>query len=355
MPYRRRPHGRVADGLGAGKLALVALLLLAPPLSARADDDADGFDDNREAAIVEVVDGLTNLVIGPADQRRFGLKTTPATPHRVVLESGVRGRVLAVTELAALKAALVESESEQQTLDAAVAGQVALVERVAEMRTQGLAVDPTQLHRERQVLAQLRGRSRAGRLRSKGLRQRAVREWGERLGRAVGEETDAVLDDILERRRHLLISEAPVPDEDVARATIMIDPSGNRATATPAELLGPAVAAFGVRGRSYFLLAADPDLRAGMRLSVWFGGEDKAIHGHLVPRSALVWYAGHQWLYVQLETDRFERRRVVAARSRGEQVFLEQGIRDDEVVVVTGAPSLLGEEFRWSIPDEDDD
>ena len=334
--------------------ATLSCLLIVPP--ARADEDADDLDNGDRIAAVEVIEGRTNVRIRPGDRVRFGITVAPAEPHRYVVESIVRAKVMAIGGLVELHTSLRQSQVELETLAAAIGAQGPIIERIGEMQSQGLAVDYVQLHRERQSLRELMGRRLTVELRIRQLREQAIHDWGEPLGRALGGDRDPLVTDLVARRRYLLITEAPATDDgDILASTVMIEPSGKRGGATPAELLGPAVAAYGARGRSYFLVAARSDLRTGMRVRVSFRNNRNTIEGFLVPRRAVVWYAGSQWVYVRGEADRLERRRVAATKFLGDQVFLEDGIQPGDEVVVTGAPTLLGEEFRWSIPDEDDD
>jgi len=357
MVFAPRPRALAVCFSRLGLALALSSLPLVTVNAVVADDDADDPQGAEvRGVVVEIIDGRTNIRIDPADQARLGIAVTQAISHRYVVEFAVFGRVVATSGLVELRGSLIEARGEGRTLATAIAAQQLMIDRINEMQAQGLAYDYAQLQRERRILLELEGRRRAAVLRIRQLRDRAVHDWGARLGRAIGDESDPLVADIVHRRRYLLVTERP-PGEggDFASANVMIEPNGNRDAATPGELIGPATAVFGARGRSVFVVGARSDLRSGMRVSIWFGAKDNTLDGYLVPREALVWYAGNQWIYVQRERGRFERHRVEGGKYFGDKVFLEHGIGAGDEVVLTGAPSLLGEEFRWSIPDEDDD
>ncbi len=126
------------------------------------------------------------------------------------------------------------------------------------------------------------------------------------------------------------------------------------AAASAARVIGPAANAEPGYGATFFAVSRRRDLRAGMRLDVWY---DDGISrpGVEVPRQSVIWYGGHRWVYVKINKEEFERRAIEAQAQTADTLLVESGVANDEPVVVVGAQTLLAEEFRWSIPDEDDD
>ena len=66
----------------------------------------------------------------------------------------------------------------------------------------------------------------------------------------------------------------------------------------------------------------------------------------LIPRSAIVQQDGRQWVYVQSKADRFTRRPVSTDRPVQAGYIVTRGFESGDKLVVTGAQTLLSEEFK---------
>lgn len=76
----------------------------------------------------------------------------------------------------------------------------------------------------------------------------------------------------------------------------------------------------------------------------------------LIARSAVLWDGnGGAWVYVRASKDSFRRQRVELGQTVGEDIVIARGLDDDDEVVTTAAQSLYGEEFKGSMPVEDND
>lgn len=75
------------------------------------------------------------------------------------------------------------------------------------------------------------------------------------------------------------------------------------------------------------------------------------VRGVLVPDSAVVWWQGKAWVYIQKKPDRFVRREISTEILLKGGWFVEKGLADGEQIVVRGAQLVLSEEFRSHIPE----
>lgn len=84
------------------------------------------------------------------------------------------------------------------------------------------------------------------------------------------------------------------------------------------------------------LVSSDEDFRVGAsaRVAVPIGETTEAL---VIPRTALVATAGTETVYVQVEGERFEERRVITAATDGARVGLASGIREGDRIVTIGA------------------
>ncbi len=105
------------------------------------------------------------------------------------------------------------------------------------------------------------------------------------------------------------------------------------------------------QGRT-FLVWVEPGeipLRPGAPATVLLEAPGGLRAGAVVPREGVVRTAGGAWAYVQLDDDRFARRRVVTDHPTADGWFVSTGLRPGERVVVSGAQTLLSEEQKTQI------
>jgi hypothetical protein len=100
------------------------------------------------------------------------------------------------------------------------------------------------------------------------------------------------------------------------------------------------------QGRSFFYVAPGGGgaLLPGMNLVAYLpaGGEKQGV---IVPSSAVLWWEGKAWAYVQAGETRFVRREVPVDSPRGDGWFAAGGFAAGDRVVVIGAQMLLSQEF----------
>lgn len=109
-------------------------------------------------------------------------------------------------------------------------------------------------------------------------------------------------------------------------------------------------------GESFFYLLESEKVRAGMRLFAWIEETENKLEGYFVTDNAIIWYANEPWVYVKHGEDLFIRKPLGPARRMDDGWLLETNLlADDELLVTKGGQTLLSEEFKWAIPDENDD
>ena len=92
-----------------------------------------------------------------------------------------------------------------------------------------------------------------------------------------------------------------------------------------------------------------------MKLFAWVEEGEQEAEGLFVPESAVVWYANNPWIYIKRD-DLFIRKPIKDARKiNGGWLMQNELLTVDDLVVTKGGQTLLSEEFKWAIPDEEDD
>lgn len=92
------------------------------------------------------------------------------------------------------------------------------------------------------------------------------------------------------------------------------------------------------------------------RVTVWLPETDDKLSGIIIPASSLVWHLGQSYVYLQRDEELFERIKVSDKKLiDSKSYFIQNALKQGDMIVSTGAQMLLSEEFRGQIPDEDDD
>jgi hypothetical protein len=129
-----------------------------------------------------------------------------------------------------------------------------------------------------------------------------------------------------------------------------------RDQARPARVVAAAPAVLAGSNRaSWHAVVGAPGLRHGMHVDVWVASSHEPLDGALLPDGAVVWHGGRRWYFVQRDAGLFERMALPLQPPGLSAAFLPAAQADDVRVVTRGAQTLLAEEFRGAIPDEDDD
>lgn len=105
-----------------------------------------------------------------------------------------------------------------------------------------------------------------------------------------------------------------------------------------------------IQGMSFFYLAPaqGTGLLPGMNIIAYLPVGPQ-VQGVLLPASAVTWWQGKAWVYVQKETGHFVRREVSTESPVQEGWFVSKGLSAGDQLVVSGAQLLLSEEFRSQI------
>lgn len=104
-----------------------------------------------------------------------------------------------------------------------------------------------------------------------------------------------------------------------------------------------------IQGMSFFYLASGKaDFLPGMNVVAYLPVGPQ-IRGVIVPRSAVVWWQGKAWVYVQKAEERFIRHEVSMDMPIENGWFVSEGLSAGDRLVVGGAQLLLSEEFRGQV------
>jgi hypothetical protein len=304
-----------------------------------------------------LINGAPAVKLTAWEQRYSGIRTAPLKRITYQAERRAYGEVVDIRPLLALRARYAQAFAQQQIAAARLQVSAQEYERLRGINEQGNVISESRM-RQAQSRAEVdQAQLSAAETRTQNIRAQAIQSWGEAL-------TVDALDADSERMQRLIAREEVLlritlpPGRTLASSvrTAYIERNGVRRRAREASLISPAPRADpAAQGETWFYRSAAEGLRTGMRVAAWMPQAEAPVAGVLLPARATVWYGGEPWIYVNVDEELFARRAVPRAHEIDDGWVAHQGFAPGERVVVRGGQMLLSEEFRWQIPEEDDD
>jgi hypothetical protein len=331
-----------------------------------------GFVEGREEAAVEAersepikpplrvtlpARGQPLVTIDADSQKAIGLEII--VPRSAPYQEQVRafGTVLDLAELTTLNTNYVEAVSQLRTARAKVAASLPAYERARDLYAKKIG-SLVQVQSTEAALVGDKAAVETAESKVRTLKATAIQEWGPVIGLALANGTGLV-HRLIEREEFLLQITVP-PNRTLdppPTASVEIPGSSRRAEVryiSPATRTDPKI-----QGLSFFYAAAaSSGMLPGMNVRAYLVS-GKPVDGYVIPPSAVVWWSGRAWVYVQAEDDEFTRRQIPTDMPVGRDgefvVPISTFAEPEPMIVVKGGQMLLSEEFRAQIQVEGDD
>jgi hypothetical protein len=288
-------------------------------------------------------------------QKLAGLEIVKVRPSQYRPEFAAYGKAVSVQPLLALRSQYRVALSEQKSAGARLAQSGQSIRRTEELYRYGVAAK--RVVQEQQSLWQTdQAQLEARRAQSEALREEARVQWGTELADWAFQSGKDRLSDFVSGKATLLLVTLPAGKAlPQPNAAAFADPEGNRAGAEAATYISPAPQIDqAVQGVSYFFRVSGNRIRPGMTVSVWFPDGGSPEDGVTIPGSALIWSMDQPFVYVRTGPEAFSRRLIGNYRPSSEGYFVRDALKAGEDIVAVGGQTLLSQEFRTQIPDEDD-
>lgn len=300
-------------------------------------------DAEAESAAKEEAHEAGVVKLDAATQKRIGLAVSPlrATQHQPA--RAAYGRVIDPSPLAALDAELATAEA---ALDAS---------RAAEERARGLFQGGENVARK--TLETAESQLRTDETRLQGLRRKLELEWGAAAAALDAAARGRLIDALVRGETELIrvdVAAGQALSEMPKRAQVTV--IGRESEPFEAQQVVPATLVDPKTQTQGFLLTVEHPpfpLHPGTAVTAWLQMPGEAKAGVVVPRSAIVYFGGAAWIYLQAEEEEFTRTRIPLDEPMPDGVFVGEGFKGDEQVVVTGGQILLAEEQKASAPSEE--
>ncbi|MBA2410026.1 MAG: hypothetical protein H0V62_09755 [Gammaproteobacteria bacterium] len=315
--------------------------------------DEEGDDEAPQRALL--YRGEPAVKLTPQEQRRSGIRTAPLEQTSYRAEDRVYGDVINILPLLLLRARFAQARAVLAIADARLQVSMQEYERLRGLNVQVSVISAGRMRQAQSRWEVDQAQRSAAETRIANTRAQAVQKWGVVLTTATLEDDSERLERLAKRDDVLLRLSVTSGEKLSSTTDAFVDAAGNRHRARKARFISVATQTDPLsQGETYFFAAPAEDLRTGMRVSAWIARGEDSSSGLLIPGAAAIWYAGRPWAYVQVNDELFARRMIPAANMPGGW-FAHEGFSAEEPVVITGGQMLLSEEFRWQIPEEDDD
>ncbi|MDD2762148.1 MAG: hypothetical protein PHH11_17870 [Methylomonas sp.] len=182
-------------------------------------------------------------------------------------------------------------------------------------------------------------------------------QWGDTLTNWFTRNSDKQAEQLLSQRAQLLeiILPAHVSLGENVRH-IAVNEHGNRSQAVTATLISPAPRVDPVtQGKRYFFSVEGGNLPFGAHIHAWIPTDAAQNAGVIIPENAVVWHLGQALVFIKTGDGDYKKRLLPEQIQIEGGYFAATGFVAGEEIVTTGAQTLLSQELKKQIPDEDDD
>jgi hypothetical protein len=335
-------------------LATTAVCIIAVSFMAahRADpDDEDEQEEVKTTSHVFVENRRTLIRLDARTQVREGIEAAPVQQISRRVELHGTAVILPVGDVAVLRHSYLAAQSKLQRDQVNLKVASNQDERTKKLYRQNQNMSLKAMQDAdaawRTDQAQVAADKQDAELQLETVRQR----WGRAVADWVAHSTPA-LEAALEQRAFL--AQVIFPPGQVAKppAKLSLVTPGNRLA--PAQLAGPMPQVNPqIQGVSFlYVVSSRPGMAAGMNLAVLVP-VGPLLRGSVVPDGAVVWWQGKAWAYQESSDNTFTRREVPTQNPVGGGYFVPGNAFADTKIVMAGAQSLLSEEFRTQIQQED--
>lgn len=292
---------------------------------------------------VRIVNGVTVVAMDANAQAQNGIQTTPLAATNVASEITAYGTVLDLQPLIDLRSRYTTALADVEAAKATTAASRQEYERnhILYLDNQNVSLKAFQTARATYLAD--RAKVQAAALNVRNLQGAARQQFGEPLGRWTTAPNSPQFEKLASRQEVLLRVTLPLGAAATAPRTIQVEAGGPQ---LPATLLSPSPQSDpNIQGRSW-LYTANAPLAAGTRVVAYLPGSSAPSQGLFIPASAIVWFGGEPWAYVQVDSSHFARRLVPQQSPSNGGYFVSSGFQPGERVVTSGAELLLSEEQK---------
>jgi hypothetical protein len=337
----------------AALIAITASSVVAMVLMIARRPDTDDEDEAVKAPLrVSVKNGRKLITLDQQTQTQEHIDVRAPKPTSMRAESRGTAVLLPVNDIATLRNNYVAARAKLERAGVDLALSKSSYERTKTLYEQNQNMSLKALQDAEATYRNNQAQVRAAELDAKVQVDTVRQRWGGVVaGWITGDK--GVLEPVLEQREFLVQVTFPPGEVGKPAATLSLTTPGKQFVQARLVSSFPEVSPQ-IQGISFlYLVPGRPGLAVGMNL-VAFVPIGEPLRGMVVPQSAIVWWQGKAWMYEQLSPTTFARREVPTDNPVSGGYFVPAANLASETKIVTvGAQTLLSEEFRSEIQQQD--
>ena len=288
--------------------------------------------------------GLRVVVLGPAQQVQAGIRTQTLVPARYQSRARAYGLILDPRPLLALRASYAAALGQLGVARAVATTSQREYERLRLLNRDDQNVSIKTAQAAEGAYQSAQARLAAALTNVANLQQTAIMQWGPVLARWTLRHGTDPLTRLFNGQDALVLVTLPPGLAVPSMPTVVRVDNGNMPAAAATLVSASPQSDPSIQGETYFYLMPAHEVRMGMRVAVDVPLVGQTRLGAMVPDSAVLWYAGQAWIYLQSNAEHFVRQRVsTQAPVRGG--WFETDLRPGQRVVTQGAQLLLSQEM----------
>jgi hypothetical protein len=320
------------------------------------NDNTDEQDDDEEK--ISIIDGYKAIELDVEVSEASGLKFESLKSISIRPEFIAYAEVVDIQPLLSLKTDHQILLAERKALQNNLYSHNKILER-AEALHKVKSLSTRDLEKSRFERDQKASELNAVNTRINGFVFKVKSNWGEILSNLIfDKEQQDEFDEVASQRKALILLSLPKTESlDYQNQTVFVSGLNKRESAQKVSYLDQAKQVNNpLYGESYFYLLDSQKVRSRMRLFAWIEESGNISEGYFITDKAVIWYANEPWIYVKHGEALFIRKPLGKAKKIDNGWLLEDKMLvGDDLVVTEGGQTLLSEEFKWAIPDENDD
>ena len=321
-----------------------------------ADENNDDQDEDEER--ISIIDGYKALALDEKVAEASGLKFESLKSISIRPEFIAYAEVVDVQPLVSLKAEHQDLLAERKVLQNDLYNHNKILER-AEALHKVKSLSTRDLEKTRFERDQKASEINAANTRVNGFVFKVKSNWGDIISKLIldKEQQDAFNEVAAQQKAFILLSLPKSESLDPQNQSVFVSGVNNRESAQKVAYLDQAKMVNNpLYGESYFYFLDSQKVRSGMRLFAWIEESGNISEGYFITDKAVLWYANEPWIYVKHGEELFIRKPLGNAKKIDNGWLLEDKMLvGDDLLVTEGGQTLLSEEFKWAIPDENDD
>ncbi|MEO6986486.1 MAG: metal transporter [Paralcaligenes sp.] len=297
-----------------------------------------------QAQHVQIVNGETVVTIAPDVQRSSHIDIVTLVAPTIAPERKAYATIIDLQPLFDLRSRLIAAQTNHDSAQAQALASRAQYTRNRVLFKDNQNVSQKSLLDSQAAMTASEAKLQAAEATESELQASITRRFGETLAKVATTRRSDLFQQLSTGRAVVLRVTLPTGDNISPPVHITVDTFDNRRVPADKLSMSPQVDPL-IQGHPY-LYVVQSALPVGAHITAYIPSGIPSAAAVLIPVSAVIWYGGQQWAYVQTAADRFTRRDVKPDRVVDRGFIVTRGFIAGNKVVINGAQLLLSEELR---------